>query len=235
MRLLDVAKVINGDTHFPMEGDSRPCGVDITLDEACTEGEVTGESVVTGSETPADTYTFRPFGIVAELARRVSCHREDDSDWLKKQTKDATEQAVGRALVVQPYLGAEVWVGAAGVTQAADVTAARTAWTNTHVGVPILHVAPENLPALVADDIVKVTDNGAATYTIWGDPVVVNAGYTGFPSFWTGAITIYLSSIQNTDELWRDLRGNRVTVRAHRVAAVDTPPCSIVRAGAMPV
>lgn len=238
MRLLDVAHVITGDTHFKVEGDPRACGVAVTLDESCTEGEVTGEPVITAADGLIDTYVFRPFGITAELQRRVSCHREDDLSWLADALKDSSEQAVGRALVVKPYLDAEVWLGNTAVTQAASVEAGRTTWTNGHVSVPsktpILHVAPEDLPALITADNVVVSDDGKKVYTVWGDPVVVNAGYAGFPPFWTGDITIYLSSVQNTDELYRDIRANLVTLRAHRIAAVDIPPCSIVRVGAMP-
>lgn len=238
MRLLDVANVITGDTHFQIEGDTRGCAVNVTLDEACTDGVVTGAPVVTGTNELADSYAFRAFGIVARLNRRVNCHRDDDLSWLGDQLKDATDQAVGRSIVVQPYLGAEVWLGNLDVAQAATVQAARNAWTDAHVSrayeTPILHVAPENLIALVDGDVVRVSEEGKKAYTIWGDPVVVNSGYAGYPSFWTGDITVYLSSVQNTDELWRDIRGNQLVLQAHRVASVDIPPCSMVRVGAMP-
>lgn len=238
MRLLDVATVITGDQHFPVEIDWRECAVDVVLLEACPGGEPTGAPVISGSDTLEDLDVSRPFGILATLDRRVSCHREDDDKWLAQQLSDATEQAAGRALVVQPYPEAGVWIGSAAAGQAADVIAARTLWSQGHVGVPgevpILHVAPEGLPALITADVVQVSTDGEKAYTVWGDPVVVNAGYSGFPAFWSGPLDIYLSTVRYEDELWRDVRGNLVSIRANRLMQINASPCGFVRAGAMP-
>lgn len=233
MRLLDVATVVVGDAHFPIEGDERDSSVNVTLDEACTDGVVTGVPVVTRLVDLADTYTFRPFGITIDLERRVRGARDDDQQWLKAAEEDVTEQALGKALTVQPYAGADVWIGSASVATAADVPAGRNAWTAHHIGEPILHVAPENVPTLVGAHIIKVADDGEVV-TSWHDRVVVNSGYAGYPSFWTGEVFISLSSIDYEDEINRDILGNLVTLRGYRLAAIDIAPHSIVRVGAMP-
>ena len=237
MRLLDVANVVTGDVHFPSESDPRGCGVSVALEEVCTDGIVTGKDVVTGAEA-VDTFTFRPFGITAALHRKVRCHREDDTAWLAGALADATEQALGAALVVEPYDGAESRIGNTAVAEAADLSAGRKLWLDSHVQqfhqTPILHVAPSALPALVNDDVVLVSDEGRKHYTVWGDPVVVNHGYEGFPSFWTGDILIRLSSVLSADQLFRDIRANALVLKVNRLAAVSIPPCAIVRNGAMP-
>ena len=194
MRLLDVAEVVTGDTHFPDESDPRECAVTVVIEDICDTDPVSA-TVIDGADF-ADTYPFKPFGIEALLSRRVTCHRDDDLSWLEEALKDATEPAVGRALVTQPYPGANVWIGNAAVVQAADVAAGRVAWAAAHIArpqsVPILHVAPSAFPQLVKDGF-ATNDIKDGQWTIWGDPVVVNSGYEGFPPFWTGEVRVYLS------------------------------------------
>lgn len=232
MRLLDVATVVTTDSHFPTEGDSRACAVDIVLQEVCVTDPTGG--IVVDATGDGDSYRFEPFGIIGTFTRRVACARDDDKSWFENAVKDATERALGRALVTKPYDEAEVWLGGAAVTETAGVAAARAAWRDHHVGPMILHVAPSDLPGLVDGDVVKVSDDGKKHFTVWGDPVVVNDGYEKFPAFWTGEITIHLSSVQSDAMVWREIRANRMSYQFNRVATIDTPPCAIVRTGPMP-
>ncbi|MGV1079713.1 MAG: hypothetical protein ACOYD1_07655 [Candidatus Nanopelagicales bacterium] len=237
MRLLDVATVVTGDARFPAEGDTRSCAASVGMFDECTPADEQNNPVV-DSAGDADTYRLRPFSLIAKLNRNTACEQPDDLEWLGKLLEEATERGVARALVTEPFEDALTWVGAPGILQAADVTAGRVLWTDVNFSVPnkrpVLHVSPETLPGLITNDIVQVDDAGKNHFTAWGDPVVVNDSYTGFPSFWTGDITVYLSSVQKDEEYWRDLRGNRVTLQVNRFAEVDIVPCSIVRIGSMP-
>lgn len=242
MRLLDAATVVNGSGRWTagQDMDTRSCAISVTLEEACDVGTST---VITGAEDP-DKYTVRAFGINALLPRSVGCERKDDNEWTAEQLRDATEQAIGRALVVEPFTGSETWVGVTGVatvpytpatpvvaaTLAAAVIAGRKAWVATNIGNAVLHVPSSLLPALIDQRIVM--DDGDET--VWGDAVVVNDGYEALDQpFWTGPITIYLDAVQS-GETGRTILGNRVDYSAYRVAAVDMAPCAVVLVGGYP-
>lgn len=226
MRLLDVATVVTTDDHFPSGGDPRDCNVKVTLDEICED--VTG-IVVDSAE--ADVYRFQPFGITADLFRPVTCQRDDDLNYINKAMTDVTDRAVGLALVVPLPSNPTAWIGHTEVAEAAGAIAGRSLWLKTHVGSPILHAAPSDLPGLADAGLVKVGDQGKEHYTVWGDPVVLNESYEGFPSFWTGALTIYLSTVR-TEQLF-NARGNYGNTLALRHATIDLGTCGIVRNGPM--
>lgn len=221
MRLLDVALVVPTDGHFPRGGDPRHLNVDVLLEDVCEDDSTT--NVVVGSSV--GTFVSEPFAIVAELQRSVSCQRPDDSDFLDATLKDVTDRAVGKALA-----SSEDLLGSASVESAADVVAARTAWFASRVGVPILHVAPEDLPQMIKDDVVKVYEKGSEHYTVWGEPVVVNEGYVGVNPFWTGPIEIHLSSVRA--EALVNPRGNFSQVLADRQAVILLSPEDIVSVSA---
>lgn len=218
MRLLDVALVVPTDGHFPRGGDPRHLNVDVSLMDVCDDES----AQVVVSSVGAETYLSDPFAIVVDLQRSVTCARPDDDSFLVDALKDATDRALGRALVASEalYLSSDA-------ETAVDVVAARTAWFAGRVGSPILHVAPEDLPQLIKDDVVKVYEKGTEHYTVWGEPVVVNEGYVGVDPFWTGPITIHLSSARA--EVLPNPRGNFVQLGGDRQAAFLLSPLDIVK------
>lgn len=255
MRLLDVATVQRGDDSWygGQEVDSRACGVDINLADACDPADA--GQLVGSQDVHPGTYKTMPFAISGVLLRPVNCLRDDDESWLKDVMKTVEETALGRALVAQPVVGTESWVGdgaAGSVPLAADADAAalaqavadaREQWYANVVstkfdGHPIMHVSPDMAPRLVDAHIINAT---ACTDTpncetnvcsIWGDPVVINAGYTIDPKiFFTGDIVIHLSSIE-TSGLMVASRVNRTRIDASEIAMIELDPCSIVTVGA---
>ena len=234
MQLLDVVNLVDENGHAPDSRYPRECAVSVDIFDVCDDAH-TPIKVVTAGEP--DLGQFKSFPLIARFNGRVACASPDDPEWLAKQLRLATEVALGKALVAPPYAGATNWIGDAGVAQQADVIAGRAHWAANHVidpgALPVLHVAPELLPGLIDQDIVRFKND--ETYTVWGDPVVVNAGYAGFPSFWSGNIAVYLSPIAYEDEIYRNLRANTFVLQAIRTASVDMAPCTVVRNGAMPV
>jgi len=248
MRLLDAADVREGtgEWYRGWEGDSRECSVRVVLEDACDPDQ--GGELIPGSDP--GVYTTLPFGITAELHRTVRCMRDDDEKWLQQALESVQEYVLGRALVSQPVAGTESWIGDPAATEVAApadatglvaaVAEARALWyakaVNPDVtppGHPILHVAPEVAPQLVVDGVLKF--NETAVYSVWGDPVVINAGYSleGNPQvFFTGALEVYLSSV-DTSGLLVASRTNKAQLLVSQIAVIDTDPCAIVRVGAM--
>src|SRR6478609_3577579 len=117
MRLLDVADVTRGEGTWyrGFELDSRACGVEVALVDACDpydQGDLIGD----GASAPS-SYQTMPFGIVGKLRRPVNCAAKDDETWLKAALGDLEELALGRALVVQPVTGTDSWIGGTGVQE----------------------------------------------------------------------------------------------------------------------
>jgi hypothetical protein len=252
MRLLDVADVKRdeGTWYRGDQLDSRACGVEVALVDACDpydQGDLIG-----GADSAPSQYNTMPFGIVANLRRPVNCASRDDESWLKQALGDLEELALGRALVVQPVSGTDSWIGGTGVQEVpgtvdtADpdalgglVSDARTLWFKTVVGQrPIIHVAPSLAPALVQAGVLKINcgDPNDSVCCVWGDQVVINAGYEapGGPSlFLSGPLKVQIMPPQTNG--WEiDRRTNRSLIVGNEVAMIDTDPCQIVRIGALP-
>jgi hypothetical protein len=250
MRLLDVATVKQGtgEWYRGWETDSRACAIAVNLADACDPEQ--GGVLLDGGGTTI--YTTLPFGIVGELDRPVNCMRDDDESWVNEAIVSVQEYALGRALVVESVAGTEAWIGADAVTEegtgdpAADIDFAdeiavvRKVWFTKAVnpdgdplGQPIMHVQPSFAPALVRAGVLAITTDGLVS--VWGDQVVVNAGYEytdNPPVFFSGPITIYLSSVE-TGGLLVSNRNNKTRVIATQIAVVDMDPCAIVRYGPM--
>ncbi|MGB8380589.1 MAG: PKD domain-containing protein [Dermatophilaceae bacterium] len=238
MKLLDAATVIHGDGNWMLgwEAEDRTCIVDVRLVDACDPSG--GGAVVDGADTNT-VYKVVPFVVEAQMTRSVLCERDDDASWLSQALRDIDEQALGRALVIEPVAGSQTWVGADGVTEvpapdtadelASATAAARRAWFDHNIGVPIMHVAPEGVPALVAAGILISVPDGELV-SVWGDPVASSPGYTPTPPvFFTGPVTVYLGSA--SADMYRATRMNNVVNLGLQPAAVDVSPCSIVRLG----
>ena len=217
MRLLDVAKTLGteggGGARFPREADSRACAVLVTVEDVCPPHDPV--EVVAGAGD-GDTYEVEPFAITAELARRVSCSREDDESFLRGVLDAKTDAALGMVLSMR--------VSDLAAPPVTSVAVARTMVTGEYAGEVVLNVQPEDLPQLVKDKIVQVSKNGREHYTVWGDPVAISDGYA--VSFWSGPIAVGLSSIEI--EEGRDLTGNRIVLKGNRLAAIVTDPCALV-------
>lgn len=229
MRLLDIATVIVENGHHPDAGDPRECAVTSTVELICDDG---ADSTLVDGDTDSEVYRLYPFAIDANLERSATCERDDDATFLASAMEDLTERAITLALVSKSNEDATVWNGNASAYTSPTVVSARNLWFDNHVvsdyrSVPILHVSPEALLVLSSAGIVKVPRDSDEIRTIWGDPVVVSVSYSGQQAFWTGPVTVHLSSVESDD--WsREARRNRVAFHATRIATVDTAPCSFV-------
>ncbi|HEY5783673.1 MAG TPA: PKD domain-containing protein [Microlunatus sp.] len=253
MRLLDVAEVKRGTGTWyrGFQQDSLACGVEVSLADACDpydQGDLIGDA----TSAPGG-YDTLPFGIVANLRRPVNCADKGDEAWLKAALGDLEELALGRALVVQPVAGSDSWIGGSQVKEvpgtpdptdpealATLLSDARTLWFKTVVGErPVVHVAPSLAPALVKAGVLKINcgDANDSVCCVWGDRVVLNAGYDapGGPAmFLSGPITVMLQPVETAGGWQIDTRTNRSLISANELAVVDTDPCQIVRVGGIP-
>ena len=250
MDLLDFATVNPGGVRFGQgyNASDRSCAVTAQFTELCPADpdDITVIEVVDGADTPG-THAVKPFPIEAFLTRSTMCEQMDDAAWLEKAIRTVTERTVGRALVIEAVTGSETWINGTGVqsvtlagstvaNKAAGVIDGRKKWFDTvvdpDVSGPGLHVPPEHLPDLVTGSVVVVDAATKEISTVWGDPVVVNAGYsrTGSNMFWTGSIGIHLDDPDGLGPN-RIARQNTVEFRLHRMAAIDLVPCSVVRIG----
>jgi hypothetical protein len=124
---------------------------------------------------------------------------------------------------------------------AAAVSDARRIFFQRTLGLkPILHVNPGNAILLKKAGVVELDPANGEDRTAWGDPVVISDGYYDIPdlsavpvAFWTGPLEITLSEIKNEDVI-RAVRRNQQVLQASLLAAIDTPPCAMVRIGAAP-
>lgn len=230
MRLLEYAEVVIGNGHW-MKGwqtEDRMEGLSVETFDVCG---VATKVVVAGGGV--NRYEVRPFGIKAGFPRSLMCTQEDDEAKLREATKAATEPGVGVALCYEAAEGNDTWIGDNGVWTAADIATGRQVWLDHNVGRPALHLADDMVLAAVNDPANRVVlPVGDEFRTIWGDPVVNSPGYLPGAVFWTGPITVYLSTV-DTDLLY-NARNNDARVVANVVAAVDMPPGQVVRIGAVP-
>lgn len=259
MKLLDAAEVkedASGDWAHGWDGDSRVCsGVHVYLSEC--DPDVTADVIGTDDYIEDDCgYRVIPFGIIAELDRKTVMARPDDADWLRSALRNAAEIPVSRGLLVRQGMGTalgDTWLGNPNVTQVAapDIADAnavagsvsegrRIFFQNTFGITPILHVNPDNVIALRKAGVVDLDPLNGENRTAWGDPVVISDGYYDIPdltavpmAFWTGPITIKLSDV-NQEEVIHSTRRNRERYQVTMLAAIDTPPCAMVRIGPAP-
>lgn len=231
MRLLDVATVVTSNGHVPEGFVSRLCAIAAQVEQICDPAdsiEVYAEGGTVG------TVYSPPFGITGHVVVPVACAQPDDQEFLSKAMEPVTERALGLYLVTAKTDTSRFWIGDAGITEAVDITSARTAVYNAGpIEQAILHADPETLPQLISDNIVKVSgDENEKHYTVWGEPVVLNQSYVGMPAFWTGPITVNLSSVHT--ERGDAARANSTVLDAYRSASIEIDSCTVVRAGAMP-
>lgn len=250
MKLLDAANV-NPDDRRWMLGDnrsSRACGVQVSLEDPCDPAII---QMVNSNTTRPGSYYVSPFAIRARLTRPVTCAEPDDLSWTLAALNEVTEMALGRALVTQVNDAAESWVGGTGVQNVViagaptptaaqlgtAISAAREQWFKTVVspgGPPILHVPPKMLIAAEASGAVKVT-GPEEVISIWGQPVVVNPGYdiaAPYIFFTPAKPVIWLSDVDDEGGAVSKAQINQTDIFANRIAAIDIPPCAIVRVGA---
>ncbi len=241
MELLDVADVRGGVERLNYVGEnrvSRECGLWLRRTDPCedTSGDVIGDE-----DSRAGTYVTKPFFYEALLQRSVSCELPDDRSWVEAALREQNERVAGNALVVQAITGTESYTNGPGVqsvaytttsdaTKGDSVAAGRKLWSDTVAGAgvhPIMHVPPTLAPALGRAGILLPGQDK----NLWGDPVVINAGYdtTNPRVFWSGPIKIYLSSIE--DVLVRAAQVNDSVIAANQMMLVDVAPCTIVRVG----
>jgi hypothetical protein len=214
--------------------------------------------------TDACAYRVVPFGIVAELRRSTRSAQEDDVEWLSAQLRASAEIPVSRGLLVRQgmgiarrddasVVGSDTWIGNPDVHQipapapddsnaVASAVAEGRAWFFGHtIGIsPILHVSPAYAITLKKAGVVELDPANGEDRTVWGDPVVISEGYSDIGglspvpmAFWTGPIEITLGEV-DAEEIIRQVRTNRSLIQATMRAAIDTPPCAMVRIGAAP-
>lgn len=244
------------------EGDSRVCsGIHVYLSE-CDPG-VTADVIGTDEFNDSDCgYRVIPFGIIAEFDRRTVMSRPDDEDWLRTALRDSSEIPVSRGLLVRQTQGiqrngdsifSDVWIGSDDAeevpapdlgdpdTVAASISEGRRIFFAKTFGIqPILHVNPANAIALKRSGVLELDPVNGDDRTAWGDAVVISEGYYDIPdlsavpvAFWTGPVRVTLSDV-NKEEVIHASRQNRKRLQVSRLAAVDIPPCSIVRIGPAP-
>lgn len=241
MKLLEAATVITGVQLRDYENrESRECGMELLLTEACTQSPEEREIVGGDDSTSPGTYKAFSFPIQGFLRGGVLCQRPDDIDWFAAAFQNSLDMALGFALTVEYADGAQVWTNgpdvqsvalAATPTDAqlgAAVAAGYRQWYKSVVvaaGGPILHVPP-SLAARLKFAGVLLDDNKS----IYGTPVVINPGYDEHPNiFWTGPITIKVG-VPITENVPL-ARLNSRTLITDQFAEFDIPPCSIVRVG----
>lgn len=228
MKLLDVMPTENITGHMPSEGSCRDCALDVVIREICADAaDPELGSVITGALGAGETYRFYPVTVEASLPCTSVCWADDDEAWLADALKDATESALGLALTVEPGTGATNWFGHTDVASVTGLEAARASWVGSHVGRPVLHLPPSQVPAQLTARHIRFNRNDDDLYTVWGDPVVVNDSYTG--TYWTSKFPIYLGP--PTAESVYDRRNNRATVIAERVAVAALSPHMVVAVG----
>lgn len=243
MDLLDAVPVISDPGHLNYNGENRyarECGTWIRLTDPCEDdsGDVVGDVTSrTGS------YVAKPFFYEALLQTPVTCEQDDDGEWLKKALQEANNTVLGRALVEQPIVGTDSYLRHADVksvaltttsdaTYADSVSAGRVLWSQEVVGGgvhPLMHV-PLSLAAALSRGGILLPGQDK---NIWGDTVVMSAGYdTGTPRvFFTGKIEIFVSGIEGSGERVRQARMNDSVIAVNQYALVDVAPCTIVRVG----
>jgi hypothetical protein len=262
VKLLDAAAVQTGtgDWTKGWDGESRACGnVSMYLADACDT--VNGFSDVIGTAEDTGTvsdcgYRVIPFGLVAELTRGTRTLREDDPEWLRGAFMESAEIGIARGLLVRQGRGgvlSDVWLGndavegipAPALTDndalADAVSDGRRRFFQKTIGVrPILHVNPTMAIRMKKAGVVELDPANGEDRTAWGDQVVISNGYYDIPdltavpvAFWTAPIEVTLSEITDEDMI-RAVRQNRATLQVTMLAAIDTPPCGMVRIGAAP-
>lgn len=260
MKLLDAAEVETrgGDWSLGWDGEVRGCGGTTVWLSEC-DPDVVGDVVGDSSDLLGDTecgYRVIPFGIIATLARNTRNAREDDATWLARALREGSEIPVARGLLLQQGRGTvlgDTWLGnpdvdevtAPAMGDAAAVRAAvsearRMFFRKTFGMTPLLHVNPDNALDLKAAGVIQLDPVTGDDRSVWGDPVVISEGYydvagmTANPAaFFTGPIKITLSEV-NAEDVATASRQNRVLQEVTRLAAIDTPPCAIVRIGPAP-
>jgi hypothetical protein len=260
VKLLDAAEVLprgdgDGWSHG-WDGDSRVCsGIHVYLSEC--DPDVTADVIGTDDFDAGDCgYRVIPFGIVAELDRKTRSSRDDDEDWLRQALKNSAEIPVSRGLIVRQGWGStlgDTWIGNGNAfevpapvltdaTAVADaVSTGRAEFFRRTFGItPILHVNPSNAIMLGKAGVIALDPVNGDNRTAWGDPVVISDGYYSIPdltatpmAFWTGPIKIMLSDVLK-EETIREVRTNQERIQVTMLAAIDTPPCAMVRIGAAP-
>jgi hypothetical protein len=252
------------DWHRGWEGDSRVCsGIHVYLSECdpAVTADVIGSDEFIENDCG---YRVVPFGIIAELDRKTIMSRPDDADWLARSLKASAEIPVSRGLLVRQGMGitavggtdaidTDVWIGSDAAEEvpapamtdadavAGAVSDARAIFFRKTLGIrPVLHVNPGNAVALKRAGVVELDPSSGDDRTAWGDPVVISEGYYDIPdltvvpaAFWTGPIQIRLSDV-NQEDIIREVRRNRERLQVSMLAAIDTPPCAIVRVGPAP-
>lgn len=257
MKLLDAANVETkapGGWERGWDGDSRVCGnVSIYLAECdpAVTADVLGDRDDEGVVDDCG-YVVRPFGIVAQFYRNTRSAQDDDQDWLAKQFLAAAEIPVSRGLLIRQGSG-DTWIGNPDVEQVAapaltDTTAtgaaiaeARRRFFRKTIGIdPILHVNPDNALALKRAGVLELDPVTGNDRTAWGDQVVISSGYYDVPgltanpvAFYTGPVEISLSTPRAEDVVVA-VQQNKIMYQATMIAAIDTPPCAMVRVGAAP-
>lgn len=231
-------------------GVSRECGVHIETEDPCpADWSVPGAGAVPirgDVDSRKAQYWVAPFTVRGFLRQNVTCQQDDDKLWMERAFEATTEYAVSMALVVQPTSDAETWVGdpgvqsvaLAGATQDQLVTAciaARKLWYQTVTtleGKPTMHVPPSLAPLLTGKILLQTGPEEVAS--IWGDDVVIAPGYelaTNPRVFFTPKPRIRLTTVSDEDGIRYDTRLNNYVIPANRIAAIDIPPCAIVRVG----
>jgi hypothetical protein len=147
----------------------------------------------------------------------------------------------------------DVWLGNADVEAipapaltdgnavAAAVSDARSRFFRKTIGVrPIFHVNPGAAIWMKKAGVIEMDPNSGEARTAWGDPAVISDGYGDVPGltaspvgFFTGPIEITLSRPKPEDVI-QAVRRNITVFQATMVAAIDTPPCAMVRIGDAP-
>jgi hypothetical protein len=260
VKLLDAAKVLprNGGDGWAhgWDGDSRVCsGIHVYLSEC--DPAATADVVGSDEFLDADCgYRVIPFGIVAELDRKTIASREDDEEWLRAALRESAEIPVSRGLLIRQGMGSalgDTWLGNPNVHEipapaAGDATAVaeavsdgRAEFFRRTLGItPILHVNPGMAVALKRAGVLELDPVNGDDRTAWGDPVVMSQGYYDIPdltatpmAFWTGPIEVTLSDVMD-EEIIREVRRNRERIQVTMLAAIDTPPCAMIRIGPAP-
>lgn len=250
MKLLDAANVNPDDQRWEVgyNSSSRACGIQVSLEDPCDSAII---QMVNSNTSRPGSYFVSPFAIRGRLTRPVTCAEPDDLSWTVDALDEVTEMALGRALVTEVNDLAEVFVTASAVqhvviagaptptdAQLGDaIDAAREQWFKSVVspgGPPILHVPPKMLRKAVRSGAVMVT-GPEQVISVWGQPVVVNPGYdiaSPYIFFTPAKPVVRLTDVDDEGGLVSKAQINQQDIFANRIAAIDIPPCSIVRVGA---